>query len=137
MSSNFWADKLRQAAPAQPAAPAPLPQRETWWGSDVYTRDHRPPQGPPPLPDRYVATGGAYTSTKAQHLREAGNCPNCGSSDYFRASPNTVQTCFTCGYPIQHSTSGAMVPNNGGPAKAALGQQQGAGFQPQTIIGRI
>lgn len=140
MSSNFWADKLREsgASPAEVAFFAPLPARETWWRSDLYTRDHRPPQAPPPPPDRYPATGGAYTSTKAQHTRDVGNCPSCGSSDYFRASPNTVRTCYTCGYPIQHSTSGAMVPNtSAGTAKAALGQRAGAGFQPQTIIGRI
>ncbi|MFE6745920.1 hypothetical protein ACFVGM_08725 [Kitasatospora purpeofusca] len=132
--TNFWADKLAATTPAPPAAP--LPARDTWWGSDIYTRDHRVPQAPEKPAEHQPAAAGALPS-RAQHLRQNGTCPSCGGSDYYRATPSTVQMCYSCGYPVQHSTSGLGSPNASTPGRAALGQVRGSGFQPHTIVGRV
>lgn len=63
-----------------------------------------------------------------------GRCPECGSGDYRRASPETRAYCYTCGYPIRHTTSGmAATGKSSTPAR----QVPTSGYQPKKVIGRV
>lgn len=134
---NYWADRLaREAGPAQP--PAAIPAAQTWWANDLYTRDY----GRTPSPATQQAPPGPQSPARplptARHQQAVGRCPSCAGDNYFKVTAATVATCWDCGYPVQHSTSGMTNPNTAGEAvKAALGQSRGQGYRPDIIIGRI
>lgn len=121
--SDFWSRKLGGAQYGRsgrreygtPPAPAPVPQAA-------------------PEPENYAPI-------KAQHLRQSsGSCPNCDSGDYIRAGENYKPRCYSCGYPVLHSTSG-MVATKSDPRKVKparqLAMSMNGDYSPQKIIGRI
>jgi hypothetical protein len=126
---NFWAEKLQQAG-AAPAAPPPAPAatQTPWWTQPTYTPAAPAPAAPPTI---------APVAALAPRLHESGQCPNCSSGNYHKATPNTAPRCMDCGYPVMHSTSGAVVPNRDSiPARASLRQAQGSKNVMQ-IIGHV
>lgn len=126
--SDFWTRKLgnpqfgrtgRQelaSYPQQPATPAQTP----------YPQQPAQPYAPP----------------GAQHLRQhIGTCPACDSADYVRPGLTAQPRCYTCGYPVLHSTSGVTVPKGGDQRKIKPARQIAmsteSGFNPKLIIARI
>jgi predicted nucleic-acid-binding Zn-ribbon protein len=80
-----------------------------------------------------------YTTEKAQSLRDAENCPNCGSTNYMRASghPNSMKQCFECGNNPRFEQMAAGI--NGavktqGPVRAARVQNPETGMAPMGSI---
>lgn len=136
--SNFWAEMLARDAGQSPAPVAPA--TEPWWRQNVYGRPATQPQAQAPEPTSAHPYGAAreYATTRARHQSASSSCPACYGENYFKATPNTVTSCFDCGYPVQHSTSGMTTPNTAQEAtKAALGQSRGQGYRPDIIVGRI
>jgi hypothetical protein len=127
---NFWAEKLAGAGTsAAPAPPSATPQTP-WWALPTYTA-----ASPPPAPPAPAATLPSPAPTPRPH--EGGQCPHCYSGNFFRATPNTSPRCMDCGYPVLHSTSGAVVSNRDAtPARASLRQAQGSKNVMQ-IIGHV
>lgn len=134
--SSFWADKLgaRPApAPAPSAAPQQPPQAGAWWQQPTaYARAAAPPPAPAEQSAPYVPT------RIPQHQREGqGNCPECGSADFYRANPRVAPRCYSCGWPIRHSTSGTAIVNNTSGEPKAARQIKGAGYRPDIIVGHV
>lgn len=120
--SDFWARKL---------------------GGDRYGRSGRreiSTYSPPTAPAAAAPVVTEYAPIQAAHMRQhIGACPNCASADYIRAGETIRPRCYTCGYPILHSTSGMKTPGNKKKATAArqIALSMEGNFSPQTIIGRI
>jgi ribosomal protein S27E len=79
--------------------------------------------------------------TKARSAHMTALCPDCGSSNYFQPSANTMAQCYECGYNPRfgHSTAGMGIPSDAGapvPAKQ-LNPQGTSNFNPNQIIGHI
>lgn len=116
--SEFWARRLGNGrlAPRQEYA-QPQPQQPA-------------PQGPEP----------SLAPPQAAHLRNtAGQCPNCGpSGDYVQAPGMNKPRCYTCGYPVLHSTSGVVATDRrkATPARQLRESMEGD-YSPQKIIARL
>jgi hypothetical protein len=124
---NFWEEKLRQAGTTA-AAPAAAATQTPWWAQPTYA---------PAAPALAAPPTTSPAAAPAPRLRESGQCPNCFSGTYHKATPNTAPRCMDCGYPVMHSTSGAIVPNRDSiPARVSLRQAQGSG-NVMTIIGHV
>lgn len=131
--SDFWARAIGAAHPPAPARDqAPL---DAWWAPPRPAPlreviDSHLPQSPP--------KEDAPAPRQAQSASATDRCPHCGSGDYFRPSLETKPRCYTCGYPVLHSTSG-MMSTEATAAKPArqIRQSREGGYQPQKIIGRI
>lgn len=126
---NFWAEKLAGASAATPtpAGPAPAATQTPWWALPTYTAAAAPPTSAP----------SPHLAPAAPQLQQGGQCPNCFGGNYHKATPNTAPRCMDCGYPMLHSTSGAVVPNRDRvPARASLRQAQGSG-NVMKIIGHV
>jgi hypothetical protein len=150
--SDFWARKIADAQPQQPA-PAPAPQAPAqqgpWWQQGVIPTPQQQQPQPEQQPQPQQVPEGEYRPdpTKAKHLRVEDNCPECGSGDYFRphGTPNAMPQCYTCGYNprFAHSTAGAGLPGgeDAGPATPARQVASGgaggkSNYQPSSYIAR-
>ena len=125
--SDFWTRALGVAQTPAPARDqAPL---DAWWA-------RRP--APAPAPPAAAPQAPPEPPRQARSAASTERCPHCGSGDYFRANPETRARCYTCGYPILHTTSG-MVSTDRTPATPARQTRQSreGGYQPQNIVGRI
>lgn len=69
---------------------------------------------------------------------DAGLCPNCSSGDYVKGVGMNRPRCYSCGYPVLHSTSGAVATNRkkAAPARQTEMSREG-GYNPHMIVGRI
>lgn len=121
-----------------------------WWARKLGTQPQAPqgrPDPMPPMPPSQQPMAPMPTfqqpqtqATKAQSARSTDTCPDCGSSNYFSATPQTSLRCYDCGYPIQQSGSrygglaGAVVE---GSAKAATGNDSTNNWNPNTFVGKI
>jgi ribosomal protein L37AE/L43A len=78
--------------------------------------------------------------SQAQSAQQVERCPECGSENYMRPTPQIALRCYDCGYPIEQSGSrygslaGAKVE---GAAKQSRGNDGTSNWNPQGIIGRI
>lgn len=126
---GFWERAVGAANPPAPARDqAPL---DAWWAPRPPAAETpRPQSAPPPVP--------AEPPRQAQSASAVDRCPACSSGDYFQPTPETKPRCYTCGYPVLHSTSG-MVSTDRTPAKPARQTRQSreGGYRPQMIVGRI
>lgn len=123
-NADWWASKLAGNTP-QPQAGRP---------------DPTPPMPPSQQPMTPMPAFQAPQTTKAQSARLADTCPDCGSGNYFSATPQTTHRCYDCGYPIQQSGSrfgGLAGANVEGATKLANGNDTVSNWNPQGIIGRI
>ena len=82
--------------------------------------------------------------SKAQHIKQSSNCPQCGSGNYMKLSQVTSRMgsfehkrCFSCGYPAVQSMNGMISTSNkpGTPAKQICGISNN--YHPESIIGKI
>jgi ribosomal protein S27E len=121
-NADWWAKKLGTPQP-QVGRPDPTPQM--------------PPSQQP------MAQMPAFQqpqTSKAQSASQTATCPDCGSGNYFSASPQTSLRCYDCGYPIQQSGSrfgGLAGAHVEGSAKQAIGNDSTSNWNPQGIIGRV
>lgn len=124
--SDWWTRALGGAAAPAPARDqAPL---DAWWAPTPPAAEPPRPQSPaPPQPP---------APPQAQSSRAADRCPMCHSGDYFRPHPEAKPRCYTCGYPVLHSTSG-MVATDRTPAKAARQVNKEGGYHPEQVVGRV
>src|SRR3954470_20729204 len=101
MASSFWEKRLGtpQAQPQQTVAP--------WWANTTVTPVMTQPQR---VSNHGPVMGDNYSTTKAESAKLNERCPDCGSGNYFSASPNTMRRCYDCGYPVQQSASGDHAP---------------------------
>lgn len=165
--SNFWANKLGGAAPA---APAPAPQyqqqqpqqRGPWWDNGIYAPQPQPQQTVPPQQQGYPQQGQPvpddgqqkhigdllrdpfHVPKKAKVLKQTGQCPDCGSADYFRSPehPNSMPQCQECGFNPRFHQQTAGTPSGGqGQTHATPSRQTSAGgaggrsnYNPNVII---
>lgn len=121
--SDFWRSRIGAGRPAprqEVAQPQPYIQQQP----------QQAPQGPEP----------SMAPPQATHLRnQAGECPNCGpDGDYVKAPGMNKARCYTCGYPVLHSTSGAVATTRkkATPARQ-IPQSIEGGYNPHVIIGRV
>ena len=115
-NANWWAQKLAQ----QSGQAAPVPQGRP---------ANMPPMPPSQQPMQVMPPFQAQPQTKAQSANQSASCPDCGSGNYFSATPQTQQRCYDCGYPVQQSGSrfgGLAGANVEGAAKQAAGNQSGS-----------
>lgn len=127
-SSNWWANKLGSVGPAArptPSASGP-PVRPAV--SVTGTQAHR-------MPVQYSQEDDTLT-TKAQHLKKASFCPECGSGNYMVMNGN-YSRCYDCGYPIVQSGSGMPNSTSTAPTRAARQVSTSNNYNPGQIIGRI
>lgn len=125
--SDWWARKLGSPGP-RPSTPPVRPEPR----APVRVTS----QQAHGLPVEYDAEQDALT-TKARSARETARCPECLSENYFAAPGSSYTRCYDCGYPIVQSGSGPTMPSsNSGPVTPAK-QVEGAGYNPQNIVGRI
>jgi|LauGreDrversion4_2_1035121.scaffolds.fasta_scaffold120261_1 ribosomal protein S27E len=115
-NADWWAQKL-----AQQNGQAPVQQGRP---------DSTPPMPPSQQPLQAMPSFQPQVAqTKAQSARLADTCPDCGSSNYMAASPQTSLRCYDCGYPVQQSGSrfgGLAGANVEGAAKQASGNSAGS-----------
>ncbi len=126
-SSSWWDKKLGGGGslPGTPAT-APLP-------GNVY----RAPAQTPNVQVAYDPNQDQLIS-KAVSSRDNERCPNCVSNNYMAPTGTTRKRCYDCGYPIVQAGSGAgSTGSSGGAPTAAKQPNQGGGFNPTTIVGRI
>jgi hypothetical protein len=118
-----------------------------WWASKLGNQAPAPQQGrplniptpPSQVPMQQMPVFQQQPQSKAASANKLATCPDCGSSNYFSATPQTSERCFECGYPIQQSGSrygGLAGANVEGTATAARGNDATNNFNPQGIIGR-
>jgi ribosomal protein S27E len=122
-NADWWAKKLGNTAPVPQGRPADMPPM--------------PPSQQPMAP---MPTFQQPQTSKAQSANLSATCPDCGSGNYFSATPQTSQRCYDCGYPIQQSGSrfgGLAGAHTEGAAKPAAGNDAQSNWNPQGIIGRI
>jgi hypothetical protein len=134
--SDFWLNKMREQQGPPPAPQAGLTAGGTpWWAMPTYTRPEQPPQQPQQGPEQLQRS---YQTEKAQSARQTDRCPSCAGDHYWRPTPNTMATCFDCGWPTQNSTQGVAIANtSSAPQKKSLHEAAGAGYNPQVIVGRM
>ena len=127
-NSNWWANKLGTPGVMPDTPPTNMPAR------DVY----RPPQQSPNVQVSYDPQQDQLVS-KAQSARDAERCPGCMSGNYMAPVGTQRKRCYDCGYPIVQSGTGAggTGSSSSGPTIAAKQPNQGGGFNPTTIVGRL
>lgn len=125
-NADWWANKLAKQTPQAPQVGRPA---------------NMPPMPPSQVPMAPMPTFQQPSPTsKAQSANLYDSCPDCGSSNYFSATPQTSKRCYDCGYPIQQSGSrfgglaGATVE---GTAKQATGNSTENNWNPQGIVGKV
>jgi ribosomal protein S27E len=115
-SSDWWAEKLGTTPTPNVGRPDPTPPM---------------PQSHLPMTQMPVFQPQTQAPSKAESARQTAFCPDCGSSNYFSATPQTQLRCYDCGYPVQQSGShyGALsLANVDGTVKAANGNSGTSGF---------
>lgn len=139
--SNWWADKLGPAQPVQPVVPArPVsPAIPVAWPQPTPSLPGLPAMSPQAYPEVTEAT---YQSSRTTYDRNSGQCPECGSGNYFKpADPrsNSGHRCYDCGYPVVQSTSNmpSMPTGEGGPVKAARQVSTANNYNPQMVVDRV
>jgi ribosomal protein S27AE len=126
-NSNWWANKLG-GTPSSTPTPATTPPP-----GNVY----RATPGAPNTPVSYDPNQDQLV-TKAQSARAADRCPACNSGNYMSAPSGGRMRCYDCGYPIVQQGSGLAGTGTGsGPVVASKQPNQGGGFNPTTIVGRL
>lgn len=85
-----------------------------------------------------------HVPKKAKVLKQTGQCPDCGSGDYFRSPehPNSMPQCQECGYNPRFHQQTAGTPSGGqGQTHATPSRQTAAGgaggrsnYNPQVIV---
>lgn len=130
--SDFWARKLGGRA-----APPPRETRalDAWWATPAAPA---PASAPQPAPYQPPDAASRSAVVKAQWAKNPLTCPECGSGDYFKPEEGKAR-CWTCGYPVRHSTSGVKIPSHLAPATPTrqLKESMTNNFQPHTIVGRV
>jgi len=127
-NANWFANKVAQQTGQQ----APPPQQ----GRPV----NMPPMPPSQQPMAQMPAFQQPVQSKAKSASLTSTCPDCGSDNYFAATPQNTERCFECGYPVQQSggrygsLAGAHVE---GAAQQARGNDVQSNWNPQGIIGRI
>lgn len=133
---NFWASKLGNKPAAPPPAAPPASTSAPWWAYPA-----TPGQQPPGQPEQPVeAPQELPPPLKAKSARQTELCPECGSDAYFQPDGhrNAAKRCFTCGYPVQHTTSGMSVATADNDVAIPTRQISTANnYNPTTIVGRI
>lgn len=125
-NADWWAKKLGQ----QPQPPVGRP-------------DPTPAMPPSQQPMAVMPTFQPQTQSaaaKAQSARSTASCPDCGSSNYFSATPQTTQRCYDCGYPLQQSGSrygGLAGAHIEGATKQATGNDATNHWNPTEIIAKV
>lgn len=119
--SDFWSRRLGNGRPA-PRQEVAQPQPQQY--------QQQAPQSVEP----------SLAPPQAAHLRDTtGHCPNCGpDGDYVQAPGMAKPRCYTCGYPVLHSTSGVVATDRrkAKPARQLKESMEG-GYNPHVIVGRI
>ena len=126
-NSNWWANKLG-AAPQAPRSTPPSGPPTRPSVSVTGTQAHR-------MPVYYDQEDDTLT-TKAQHVKKASLCPECGSGNYMIMNGN-YSRCYDCGYPVVQSGSGMPTSSSNAPVRAAKQVSTSNNYNPGQIIGRI
>lgn len=124
-NADWWARRLNAPAPPRQA---PAPQQP----------GYQAPQGAP---------DGIANARAADAAHDFGECPECGSNNYFAMKSEDMRLqrmaaaprCFDCGYPIRHTTSGmgsARGAGDSSPSKQS-GDPRASNYNPGHIIGRL
>ena len=147
---NYWATRLGTPAPAPAATPA-APATTPWWAND-YSRAIQQPvqQQRPPAQQVPVEEPGGWgtvkgSMAKAMSSKSSESCPECGSGNIFRPTPNSMLQCYECGHNPRFSQTGGqggLPSGDAGPATPARQLSSGGAggvsqFNPQTIVGRL
>lgn len=126
-NADWWASKLAKQNPQQ----APQVGRPA----------NMPPMPPSQVPMTPMPTFQQPSPTsKAQSANIYDSCPDCGSGNFFSATPQTAKRCYDCGYPVQQSGSrfgGLAGANVEGAAKQAAGNDATNNWNPQGIVGKV
>jgi len=120
---DFW-DRILGGTPPPPRDQAPI---DAWWSN---------PRPAPALPAVQTPAAPAAPPPQAQSASSHERCPNCDSGNYFRANSETKLHCYTCGYPVLHTTSGMSATDQSTATPTRQVNKEG-GFRPQQIIGRV
>lgn len=128
-NSSSWWDKKLGGGGSLPGTPATAPMP-----GNVY----RPPTQTPNVQVSYDPNQDQLVS-KAVSSRDTERCPNCISNNYMAPVGTSRKRCYDCGYPLIQAGSGAGSTGggSGGAPTAAKQPNQGGGFNPTTIVGRI
>lgn len=119
--------------------PATLPQRAPILQPQPFTTQHvgYPPSFAQPVEDPDVEAA----KRRAPSSRSTLTCPNCGSDNVCKPSPNTMEQCYACGWNprFEHSTAGAGMPTGGqtGPTRASRQISTANNFNPQVIVATV
>lgn len=122
-NADWWAKRLGNAAPVPQGRPDPTPAMPPSQIPMTQMPAFQTPQAP----------------HKAQSARLTDTCPDCGSGNYFSATPQTSLRCYDCGYPVQQSGSrygGLAGAHVEGAAKAATGNNTTNNWNPDVIVGK-
>ena len=123
-NADWWARKL--------GTPAPVQQQPMQQGLPPLAQPSQQPLSPLPQFQQQ--------QPKLQSAQQTEMCPQCGSENYMRPTPQIALRCYDCGYPIEQSGSrfgaltGAKVE---GTTQASRGNDGVSNWNPQGIIGRI
>ena len=96
--ANYW-ERLRAQQEADRIQSLPQRSDGPWWAQNTTigsTAQNPVPTTPAPSQSHTEADGHDYS--KADHLKSQANCPNCGSTDYMKASANVARRCWDCGH---------------------------------------
>lgn len=142
MAEGFWARKVAEKRLAAnhgvipPDAPA-RPSGQPWWaqGSRLVPATQIAGQGVLDLPG--IVEG--HDVSKARHLSNSGNCPDCGSGNYMTMTGSKMSRCFDCGWNTakegMHPTAGLSAVTEGGSTPAR--QVSSAGGVTHNFHGNI
>jgi hypothetical protein len=88
-SQDFWARKVAKVQQEKGIVPPQTVNRDTPWWSQASV-----PQTPQTQPQQ--PTG--HDFSKALHLKQESNCPECDSGNYMKVTASSARRCYECGY---------------------------------------
>ena len=125
-NTDWWAKRLSSQTP-RPSTPPISPTQNTPYKHEF---------GAPNTQVAYNSQTDELVS-KAQSAKQQARCPGCNSGNYM-AVQGSKSRCYDCGYPLVQAGTGVGLPSqSSGPAIAAKQPNQGNGFNPTTIVGRL
>jgi predicted Zn-ribbon and HTH transcriptional regulator len=130
-STGFWERKVARIQQEKGIVPPQPVNRDAPWWNQV------PVQQTPQAQPQQTA---GHDFTKALHLKQESNCPECGSGNFMKSSPSSARRCFDCGYVDGRSISDPNRPlgmTSDGSAGNKARQTQEGGARTDNYHGNI
>lgn len=140
---GFWEKNL--GSPQQLAAPSTVPSQGPWWAHQPTGRSGPPQstqQADPASQER--SWDGEHTdeevikhfTSKAFKARSnTASCPECGSANYARATPESYLKCYNCGHNDRFSHTGGGIASSPGATPAKQTSFGGGGGSIHNFVG--